>query len=681
MSNLLTEFPEHTYDQWRAAAEALLKGAPFEKRLVSETYEGITIQPIYRRDDIAGIEQIRHFPGSGSLLRGSHASGFLQAGWEVSQELRASSPDALNTLIHEGLNGGQSELNIVVGCGAGECCKGGVKIENAADFKTVFSGVDLNAVSFCLQAGPSGLPIAALFLAAARQLGVSPAALRGAIDTDPLAELVVKGGLRQSLACRFDHMASLTDYAVRKAPGIRTITVQGDVYHNAGATATQELACVFATLVCYIEEMKSRGLSPASILGHVRIRLAVGSDYFMEISKIRAARVLWSKVAAAYGVDDAPVYIHASTSRWNKTTYDAHTNMLRVTSEAFAAVVGGADGLHIGPFDEISGKTDEFSRRIARNIHTILREECGLDRVIDPAGGSTYIEWLSDRIAAKGWEIFQDIERKGGMIACLENGSVQQSVQDVAKAKFRNIRRRKDKIVGSNMYPDVKGGKLVMHTPECKAAETAVALMAVTKPAPVSVSASAEMLEQAVAAASAGATKMAIAMATGLTHADGAPTVAPLPPRRAAEEYEALRDASAAYAAKTGAAPAILQLNIGPSGRYRLRADWTASFFEASGFAIDGKRDFTGNDEAVAALVDSPAAIAVITSDDATYLEAVEPLAKAVKAAKPGVTLLVAGAPGEQEAAWRAAGVDDFVNVRSNNYELNEQLLKIAGVL
>ncbi len=680
MSHLLTEFPEHTYEQWHAAAEALLKGAPFEQKLVSKTYEDITIQPIYRREDIAELEHRKHFPGSASLVRGSRADGFLKAGWEVSQELKAASPQALNEIIHEGLNGGQSELNIFVGCGQIECCTGGVKIDTAADVKTALAGVELDSISTWWQCGPSIAALASMVIAAMEQMDVSADKLRGGFENDPLADLVSKGLSRQPLSLRFDHMAALTDYASKNSPGLRTISVKGDVYHNAGATATQELGYVIATLVAYIEEMKARGISPEITLSKIRIRLSVGSDYFMEIAKIRAARWLWSKVASAYGVDNAPVHIHASTSKWNKTTYDAHTNMLRVTSEAFAAVVAGVDSLHIGPFDEISGKSDEFSRRIARNLHTILREECGLDHVIDPSGGSTYIEWLTDKLAAKSWDIFRNIEKQGGMLAALEAGTVQQAVQSVCKAKFQNIRRRKDKIVGSNMYPDLKGRKLTMQKIECTAGQQ---IPGAPPPQTLDITPSnnAAMIEQAIAAAKAGATKLSLAIATGFICEETGPTVTPLPQRRAAEEYEALRDASAAFVAKTGAAPAILQLNIGPSRKYRLRADWTAAFFEAAGIAVDGKRDFKSAEEAVAALTESQAAIAVITSDDATYLETVESLAKAVKAAKPGVHLLVAGAPGDNEAAWRAAGVDEFVNVRSNNYELNEQLLKIAGVL
>ncbi|MEX1115705.1 MAG: methylmalonyl-CoA mutase subunit beta [Akkermansiaceae bacterium] len=663
MEQLLSEFPAHSYEQWHAAAEALLKGAPFDKLLVSKTYEDITIQPIYRQQDIVHLEHRKQFPGSDSLVRGSHAEGFLQAGWEVSQELNATDPATFNRIAHEGLNGGQSELNI----------GGELAIQNLTDLKTAFNGINTAAISTYWHSGADSLPLAALFFADAGNSGIDLKNLRGCFDNDPFADLLTHGNTAQDLATRFDHIAALTAYAQQNTPGIRTSTIQGDIYHNAGATATQELGYVIATLVSYLEEMKTRGLSPESVLPHVRLRLAVGSDYFMEIAKIRATRWLWSKVAAAYGVENAPVHIHANTSKWNKTTYDAHTNMLRVTAEAFAAVVAGVDSLHIGPFDEISGHTDEFSRRIARNLHIILREECGLDHVIDPAGGSTYIEWLTDQIAAKSWGILQDIEKSGGMFACLENGSVQKAVEAVCHAKVQNIRRRKDKIVGSNMYPDLKGKKLEIKTaatcksPAQPAAETLPAFEKST------------LVEQAITAALAGATISQIAAACNPTAS--AITIPTLAPHRAAEEYEALRDASAAFTAKTGAAPAILQLNIGPSGRYRLRADWTASFFEAAGFAVDGVRDFATTDDAIAALTTSKATIAVITSDDATYQETVTPLAAAVKTAKPDVTLLVAGAPGDHEAAWRAAGVDDFVNVRSNNYELNAQLLKKAGVL
>ncbi|MBT8038103.1 MAG: acyl-CoA mutase large subunit family protein [Verrucomicrobiae bacterium] len=684
---LLAEFPPHTYDQWHDAAEALLKGAPFEKLLVSKTYEDITIQPIYRREDIADLEHRKHLPGSGSLVRGSQSGGFLKAGWEISQELEKSQPDQWNTIAHQGLNGGQTELNVVLSdvtsngydLGQTEQQVSGLSLENLKDMEVSLDGIAIDSISTFWRSGAGSVPVAALFFAAAKKQGIALKDIRGCFDIDPLAEMGLNGHLRQNLKTRLDHMAALTKFAIKHAPQMQTICVQGNLYHDSGASATQELAYIISTAVCYIEKMKKRGISPAEVIPHMRVSLSIGSDYFMEIAKIRATRWLWSKMAEAYGVEEASVYIHARTSLWNKTCYDANSNMLRVTSEAFAAVVAGVDGMHIGPYDEVAGSSDEFSRRIARNIHIILREECGLDQVIDPAGGSNYIEWLTDQIAGKSWEIFQGIDEAGGMIATLEDGSIQKQIDATYQKKRQNVRRRKDSIVGANMYPDLKGTRLV-----ARKVDTATSTVSDRKDVPalaaITPSTEAEMVEQAIVAAEQGATVGQIGEASGI-HEGRTFNIHQVPQRRAAEEYEALRDAAAAFEEKTGAPPTILQLNIGPSRRYRLRADWTAAFFEAGGFKIDGATDFETEDAAVAALAASPATIAVITSDDATYKESVESLAKAIKASQPDTVLLVAGAPGDQEETWREAGVDNFVNVRVNNYEMNQQLLKGAGVI
>lgn len=692
---LLTEFPPHSYDQWHEAAEQLLKGAPFEKLLVSKTYEDITIQPIYREEDIENLEHRKHLPGSGSLVRGSKSGGFLKTGWEISQEMCACKPQKLNALAHQGLNAGQSELNIVLnnvtanGFDKDQATKTtcGLGLETVADMEVALDGVALDSISTFWRSGAGSVPVAALFFAAAKKQGIDLKDLRGCFENDPLAECALQGKMTQSLQTRLAHMAALTKFALSNAPQMQTISVQGNVYHNSGASSTQELAYIIATAVYYIEKMKKRGIEPADTLKQMRVQLSVGGDYFMEIAKIRATRWLWSKMAEAYGVEDATVYIHASTSKWNKTCYDSHSNMLRVTSEAFAAVVAGVDAMHIGPFDEVAGKTDEFSRRIARNVHIILREECGLDQVIDPAGGSNYIEWLTDQIAGKAWGIFQQIEIDGGMLRTLESGTIQKDINAVYEKKRANVRRRKDKIVGANMYPNLGAGRITnqetgkKHNHACNhKAASAVTRNDVAALANITSSLDADMIEQAIAAAEQGATVGQIGNATEL-HAGHSFNIKQVPQRRAAEEFEALRDASNAFEQKSGTPPTILQLNMGPSRRYRLRADWTAAFFEAAGFKIDGATDFDTNEAAVAALGGATSNIVVITSDDATYADTVVPLAKAIKAAKPDTILLVAGAAGDQETAWREAGVDNFVNVRVNNYEMNHQLLKGAGVI
>ena len=679
------EFPEHTYEQWHAAAEALLKGAPFEKRLVSRTYEDITIQPIYRREDIANLEHRKHFPGSG--IRSSAAAtpaGFLEhrlgslpgtQGPLPRHPQRASSMKASTAAKANSTS--SSAAARPNAAPAASPSPPPTDRQNRARRRRARRRLDLSGTAAhppCPSPPSSSPP--------PNNSAFPPPNSAAASKTIRSPNSSRKGALRQSLAMRFDHMAALTDYAAKNAPQLRTITVKGDVYHNAGATATQELAYVISTLVCYIEEMKSRGLAPETVLPHVRIRLAVGSDYFMEIAKIRAARWLWSKVAAAYGVENAPVHIHASTSRWNKTTYDAHTNMLRVTAEAFAAVVAGVDSLHIGPYDEIAGHTDEFSRRIARNLHTILREECGLDRVIDPAGGSTYIEWLTDQIAAKSWEIFQDIEKQGGMIAASKTAPSNKPSHAVREREVQEHPhpqgqdRRHQHVSRSQGQKTRHPRARVQGRPADPRRPAAATRWTHRVRRCLDDRASHRRREARRVQA------LASPLAIGLSNNEGAPTVTALPPHRAAEEYEALRDASAAFAAKTGAAPAILQLNIGPvpqippprrldrrvlrSRRFRRR--WRARFPHPRRCPRRPRRQQGRPSPS------SPRTTTPIWKPSPRSPPPSKPPNRTSPCSSPA-------APGDNEAAWRAAGVDDFVNVRSNNYELNEQLLQKAGVL
>lgn len=629
---LLSEFPAHDPAQWRAAAEALLKGASFDATLVSRTHEGIDIPPILMNGDTEGLPQLSHVPGFDSRVRGNHAAGFLAAGWEVSQELRANTPVELNALIHEGFAGGQSELNLVLA----DDGESGLRAGTTDDLLAALDGVILDAISIWWQPQGRGLALATLVLDAVHRLRADPASLRGGFEDDPLGEWLKRGTLETSLEERFDRMAALTNHCARHAPQLRTICATGDIHHNAGASATQELGHVIASIVACIEELRARGLDPAIILPRIRIRLAVGSDFFMEIAKIRAARCLWSRITSVYGVPDARVHIHASTSRWNKCLDDPHTNLLRVTAEAFAAVVGGADSLHIGPYDEITGASDAFSRRIARNLHAILREECGLDRVIDPAGGAYAVEWLTNRVAEESWKVFQNIERGGGMIAAIADGSVAQAVRTTADTKLADIRTRRQRIVGVNAYPDIRGPRLHIRRDETESPEAG---------------------------------------------ASGGPVCTPLVARRAAEPYERLREACDTFASRHGSRPGVLQLNIGPSRRYRSRADWTTAFFQVAGLEVDALRDFADAQEAAFAIAASDAAAAVIVSDDATYADIVASLAAAAKSTRPSLVLFVAGQPGEHESKWRESGVDGFIHARSNNHRVNEELLQRIGVL
>lgn len=706
--NLRADFPPHTYEDWRSAADALLKGAPFEKALVTKTYEGIDWQPIYRKEDTTSLPQNSSLPGSGLFVRGRHSSGSLAKTWAISQELPIGTPEDFNAAALNDLSRGQTELNVLLDlatrsgqdpdtAAAGLVGACGLSLAHLGDLDRALRDIDISKTPLYFRAGSSGLPVAALLFALAKMRGVRLADLKGCIEMDPLASLVTKGKISVSLDCAFREMAILTLHAAAQAPNLQTIGIQGHPYHDGGANAVQELAYALSTAMEYFRKLDSHGVPLDTAAPRVRLALSVGSNYFMEIAKIRAARWLWSRMIEALGGNDASraVYIHARTSLWNKSILDPHTNMLRGAAEAFSAVVGGCDGLHVGAYDEVVRVPDELSRRVARNTQIILAEECGLTRVIDPAGGSYFVEWLTNEIAAKAWALFQNIEANGGMLKALETGSIQAEVAKVASAKSGNLAKRRDSLVGINVYPNgaekpldtrpvdyVALQKLRARQIESYRTAGGMSLHSnvMAKLASLLEAAPSQVLPKAIEALMAGASLGEVGRILRFND-PGKTKITPIPQSRLAQPYEKLRRAVWNWKERTGALPKILQANFGPSRTYRVRADWTTAFFQTGGFDVLADKDFKSASEVVAALQGSGAGIVVITSSDESYPTAVPEIATALKAAQPSVYVIVAGAPGESEAAWRSAGVDDFVNVRVGNYELNEKLLTRLGVL
>jgi methylmalonyl-CoA mutase len=690
---LLEEFPPHTYELWRKAAEELLKGAPFEKRLLTPTYEGFVLQPIYHREDAAELPHMSEpVPGSGTRVRGRQAAGYRAASWLISQELGNSTPEELNAVVRHELTNGQNELNLWLDSasragldadadGAPSIGVCGVSASTRDDFAAILEGVSLPMISVYLRAGAAPEAVAALFLAAVKAQGTSLEAVSGCIEADPVAYLVETGSLPGGLPSALDGMAALARYAEAHAPRLQTVAVQGHPYHNGGASSVQEMAAVLATGVHYLRELSARGLDLESLAPRFRLSLSVGSQYFLEIAKFRAIRLLWSRVLEALGLPEGArgVHLHARTGLWNKTARDPYVNSLRTTTEAFAAVVGGVDSLHVGAFDEVVRETDDFSRRLARNVHHILAEECDMTKVIDPAGGSWAVEWLTDRMATQAWAEFQKIEAAGGIVAALEAGLVQAAVADTLEKKRQALAQRRDTLVGTNNYPNAGETPLAPRSINYigVATDRAVAVSAFREardPAAVAAALTAAReagsIEALVTAAEAGAT-------LGELHAAIRPTaiaaaVAPITLSRGAGPYEKL----AARVAALEEAATLLQVNFGPSRRYRLRADWTSAFFRVAGFPVASDDDFLSIEDAVAAVRATPGRVALLVSDDATYAESATALARALKAARPDLTLILAGAPGEEEAAWREAGIDDFVHVRVSNYDFNEQIAR-----
>ena len=695
-TGLLTEFPSQTYDEWKEAAVQLLKGRPFEKTLITPTYEGFDLQPIYMRETMTEFPHLGDVPGMGSQVRGSRPEGYVSAGWLVSQELSAPSASDLNAIARHELENGQNELNIwfdrptregrdpaADGSSVGVC---GVSLSTLGDLKTLLEGIHPEMISLYLQSGSAAPAMYALLDAWVRETGTNPAEVSGCLGMDPLAWLAETGALPGQKEKVFSVMADLVKAAADRFPELQILDIQGHAYHNGGASSAQELATILATGACLLKELTQRGVPAELVAPRIRLSVSVGGSYFIEIGKLRALRMLWTRVLEAFGVPESArkVHVHARTGLWNKTRFDPYVNMLRTTTEAFSAVVGGCDSLHVAPFDEIIRESDGFSRRISRNTHAILAEECGLTNVIDPAGGSYAVETVTNEMAAAAWKQFQEIESAGGILPVLESGSLQDKVAEVYAAKIKNIQRRKDVIVGTNSYPNateklLERGDIDYEAVRIDRIATVDAWKAgrdedAVKAAIAKCSGSG--IESLVEAAQAGATIQELMEALGLGQSDV--SAKPIGFKRAAEEYEMLRLA-ADKMAQSGNPAKIHQLNMGPSRRYRIRADWTSSFFQVAGFELLNEDDYTDADAAIAALKESGAKVAVITSDDETYASTVESLARAIREVDDGIKILVAGAPGDNEEAWRAAGVQDFVHIRVNNYVFNRALLESMG--
>ncbi|MEZ4386704.1 MAG: acyl-CoA mutase large subunit family protein [Candidatus Krumholzibacteriia bacterium] len=701
---LREDFPVPTLDHWYQECIKLLKGAPFDRKMLTPTYEGITLQPMYTQVDVDQLTHVGGQPGRAPFVRGTAALGYRQRPWQVAQELPYPASEEYNAALRADLARGQTAAVLVIdragqaGLDPDEAPtafvgKDGTSIASLAGLRRALAGVDLAQVPVHIESGSAALTYAALLVALAREQGVDPAALRGSVGLDPVAGLAEHGHLPVSLGQAYDELAAVTGWAVEHAPALHTVAAAGHVYHDGGASAVQELGITLAVAVHHLRELEQRGLDVAVTAPRIRFGFSVGTHFFLEIARLRAARLLWSRIVEATGADAAAgrMAIHARTSRFTKTALDPHVNLLRATTEAMAAIFGQVDSLHIAPFDEPLGLPDAFSRRIARNTHAMLREESHFDLVADPAGGSWCIETLTHQVAEAAWDVFQEIEAAGGVVNALVGGLVQRMVAETADLRRQALAHRTEVLVGANQYPNADEpahvGRRVDHA--AFQAERAAALerkrtevdpadreRVMTRLAGLLESEEQGVFEAIVEAATVGATLGELSRTFRL---DDEPRLAveAIVAWRAGEMFEQLRSAVRDHADPR--AVTVFCANLGNVARYMPRLDFTRGFFQTGGFRVVADRYFASVDEAAAAARLSGAGSAVIVGLDDTYLEQAAAAAQALKAAGVG-TVLLAGAPGDHADEWRQAGVDEFINVRSDAHAVLRSLASSKGV-
>ena len=596
---LAAEFPPTSETEWRKLVDAALKGASFEKRLVSQTYDGLRVEPLYP-------------PASGAMPVAGRKPA---AAWTVMQRVDHPDTNAANAQALHDLENGATGL-LLVFAGSSSANGYGLPDGEPATLARVFDGIELDAgitIDFNLS-GPARTAIKH-FAALVNQRKIAPASVDMRGSFNPIGGLATIGATPlpwSEMQPRFiGLLRALSDQ------GFRGPFVVGDgrVIHNAGGSEAQELAFTIASGVEYLRVLEKAGIPLDIARDMIYFRLSADADQFLTIAKFRALRKLWARVEQACGLTPKPVYVAAETAWRMMTKRDPDVNMLRMTVAVAAAGLGGADSITALPHTAPLGLPDVLARRIARNTQLILLEESNLAKVSDPAAGSGAIEDLTAKLCAAAWTQLQEIEAAGGIWTALESGLVQRKVAAVRAERQKSVARRKDALTGTSDYPNLGEKRAaVLHVPLADAKEDA----------PI-----------------------------------GAMEV--LPHIRLAEPFEALRDASDRLIAKTGSRPKLFLANLGKLPDFTARATFAKNLYEAGGIEAVTSDGYKDRAEMIAAFKASGARLACLCSSDKVYAaEAVE-AAKALAAA--GATVHLAGRPGELETALKEAGVKSFVYV------------------
>ena len=680
------DFTPPTYDEWVAEVERALKGAPFDKKMFTKTYEGLTLRPIYTRQDWPPEGDPSGFPGAMPFTRGSHAAGNRVGNWDVRQLYTDPDPKDANDVLLRELERGTNSLILRLdraaragkdGDAAGDDAgRDGIMIYSVDDLDLLLTGVQLDLAPIILQPGAQFLPAAGVLMALWERRGTAADKALGCFGADPVGTLAGTGSLPVPLDQALAQLGDLAKYTAGTYAQVTAVSVDTSPYHNAGATETMDLAAAMATAVAYLRAMTDAGMDIDAACRQINFTLPVDCDQFLGICKLRAARKLWSRVAEACGASEPAraMRLHATTAERILTQRDPWVNILRTTVSCFAGAIGGADAVTVLPLSAALGLPDRLGRRIARNTHHILAEESNLAMVIDTGGGSWYIESRTDDLARTAWGDFQEIEKAGGMAAVLKDGSFAQRIAESWAGREKNLAKRKDGLTGVSEFPNIHEPEAEVKVVDMDAARAAAAdrLATARKKA---ASAPAEATAAAVKdAAAAGATIGAMAdVLKGVA-------ITPLPRHRLAEAFEALRDAADAEKEKTGERPKIFLANLGPIAKHTTRATFARNLFEVGGIETLTNQGFKDAESCAQAFKESGARVAILCSADPIYAEMAEDAARALKGAGCEY-LFLAGAPGDKKDAYGQAGIDDYIFMGCDVLSTLQTTLKRLGVI
>ena len=596
---LFDQFPGVSYDEWRAKVETDLKGADFNKKLVWRTNEGFNVQPIYRAEDIAELKTTNSLPGEFPYVRGTRDNN----DWLTRQNIIAETPAEANKVALDVLTKGVTSLGFTV------------EEPSAEVVETLLKDIDIAKVEVNFTCCPKKAQALAEALVKYVQEKGAADTFKGSIDYNPLRKALRHGAGNVCAEVVAD--AKKLVETVAPVKGLRVLSVDSDTLCNAGAYIFQELGYALAWGADWLTLLTEAGLSVEEVACRIKFNMGVSSNFFMEIAKFRAARMLWAQIVEQYKPKcecATKMVCCAFTSKFNQTIYDAHVNLLRSQTESFSAAVAGVDSIVTTPFDTPYQTPDAFSERIARNQQFLLKEESHLDKVVDPAGGSYYVETLTVSIAQEAWKLFLEVVDKGGFFAMVNNGDEQKAVNESCEKRHTDVARRKEILLGTNQYPNINE----------KAADKIVKKDAVC----------------------------------GCSCSKDAAENGGLLMKRAATDFEALRLATEAAAKR----PKVFMLTIGNLAMRLARAQFSTNFFGCAGYEIIDNLGFDTVEQGVDAAMEKGADVVVLCSSDDEYATLAP---EAFKYLNGRAEFVVAGAPACMDDL-KAAGIKDFVHVRVN---------------
>ena len=608
--NLFQEFPPVTTKEWEEKIRKDLKGDDYARKLIWNTPEGFPVKPYYRGEDLEDLDYLKTLPGEFPYIRGFRHGG---NDWIIRQDIPSGQVDEANKTALDAIQHGVQ----AIGFDARE-------LTTHIQMEAILNGIDLEQIAVHFFRSRSFPLTAELFLYEIDRQGIDPKRITGSINFDPVSYLLLHGDFYISLDNNMEEAEYLVGTLQKKIPQFKVINVNGSRFQDAGSTLVQELAFALASGNEYLAGLTESGFSTDTVASRITFTFTLGSSYFLEIAKLRAARLLWSKIVDQYHPDNpgtCRMNIHCVTACWNKTMFDPYVNMLRTTTEGMSGALGNTDSLSILPFDipyEIPGP---FAERIARNQQMIFKEESYIDKVVDPAAGAYFIENMTDSMAFHAWNLFKEVEEQGGIVESIQQNFVQDAIAASRRQKEIDIALRKLLLLGTNQYPNLTD-------------------------------------------------KMLDKITKKDTEEDKSPsTYKKMLPFRAAEPFEKLRVATEKHIASGQKEPTVFLFTMGNLAMLRARAGFATNFFGCAGYRIIDNPGFKSIDRGVQEALTSPADIVVICSSDDEYRKIGSDITRKLKGQRPSLLVVVAGFPEGIVEELQEAGVDGFIHVKSNLLE------------